>query len=32
MNNSFVYRFDDGRIAELWMISTAPPSAAAFWD
>ncbi|MGH2689580.1 MAG: nuclear transport factor 2 family protein [Actinomycetota bacterium] len=32
MNNAFVYRFDDGRIAEMWMIAAAPPSVAAFWD
>jgi ketosteroid isomerase-like protein len=32
MNNAFVYRFDGGRIAEMWMIATAPPSAGGFWD
>ncbi len=29
--NSFVYRFDGGRIAEMWMICTAPPEKASFW-
>jgi ketosteroid isomerase-like protein len=31
-NNAFVYRFADGRIAEMWMICAAPPEAASFWD
>ena len=31
-NNAFVYRFRDGRIAEMWMVCTAPADAAAFWD
>ncbi|MHA6784599.1 nuclear transport factor 2 family protein [Pseudonocardia saturnea] len=30
--NSFVYRFEDGRIGEMWMICTAPPGSEAFWD
>ena len=30
--NAFVYRFRDGRIAEMWMVCTAPAEAAAFWD
>jgi ketosteroid isomerase-like protein len=30
-HNSFVYRFEGGRIAEMWMICTAPPADAAFW-
>ena|SRR5947207_4368482 len=30
--NAFVYRFRDGRIAEMWMICTAPLEASAFWD
>jgi len=30
--NVFVYRFRDGRIAEMWMVCTAPAAAAAFWD
>ena len=29
--NAFVYRFDGGRIAEMWMICTAPAAAASFW-
>ena len=31
-NNAFVYRFRDGRIAEMWMICAAPAEAASFWD
>jgi ketosteroid isomerase-like protein len=30
--NSFVYRFEGGRIAEMWMICTAPPANASFWS
>jgi ketosteroid isomerase-like protein len=30
--NAFVYRFQDGRIAEMWMVCTAPATAASFWD
>jgi len=30
--NAFVYRFRDGRIAEMWMVCTAPSDAASFWD
>jgi len=30
--NSFVYRFRDGRIAEMWMINAEPPGNEAFWD
>jgi ketosteroid isomerase-like protein len=30
--NAFVYEFDDGRIAELWMICAAPAGSEAFWD
>lgn len=30
--NSFVYRFEDGRIDEMWMICTAPPGSETFWD
>jgi ketosteroid isomerase-like protein len=30
--NAFVYRFRDGRIAEMWMICTAPAEAAVFWN
>ena len=31
-NNAFIYRFDGGRIAEMWMICAAPAEAASFWD
>lgn len=31
MNNAFAYRFEDGRIAEMWFISAAPAEAASFW-
>jgi ketosteroid isomerase-like protein len=30
--NAFVYRFRGGRIAEMWMVCTAPGEAAGFWD
>lgn len=30
--NAFVYRFEDGRIAELWMICAAPAGSEAIWD
>lgn len=30
--NAFIYRFDDGRIAEMWMICAAPAGSEAFWD
>lgn len=30
--NAFIYRFDDGRIAEMWMICTAPAGSESFWD
>ncbi len=29
--NAFIYRFDDGRIAELWMICAAPAGSESFW-
>jgi ketosteroid isomerase-like protein len=32
VNNAFVYRFSDGRIAEMWMICAGPAEAASFWD
>jgi ketosteroid isomerase-like protein len=32
VNNVFVYRFVDGRIAEMWMICAGPAEAASFWD
>jgi ketosteroid isomerase-like protein len=31
MNDSFVYRFDDGRIREMWFIAAGPDEAASFW-
>ena len=30
--NAFIYRFEDGRIAELWMICAAPGGSESFWD
>lgn len=30
--NAFVYRFEGGRIAEMWMVCTAPAGSEAFWD
>ena len=30
--NSFVYRFEGGRISEMWMISAAPPGSESFLD
>ena len=30
-NNAFVYRFEGGRIAELWMICAAPAGTESFW-
>ena len=30
--NAFVYRFEAGRIAEMWMICTAPAGSEAFWN
>jgi ketosteroid isomerase-like protein len=30
-DNAFVYRFDDGRIAEMWMFIGAPPGSEAFF-
>jgi ketosteroid isomerase-like protein len=30
--NAFVYRFREGRIAEMWMVCTAPAESARFWD
>ena len=30
--NAFVYRFDGGRIDEMWMISAAPPGSESFWS
>jgi ketosteroid isomerase-like protein len=29
--NAFVYRFRDGRIAEMWMVCTAPAGSERFW-
>jgi ketosteroid isomerase-like protein len=31
-HNSFVYRFEGGRIAEMWMTCTAAPANASFWS
>ena len=31
MNDSFVYRFDNGRIREMWFIAAGPAEAASFW-
>jgi ketosteroid isomerase-like protein len=31
-HNSFVYRFRDGQIAEMWMINTELPGNESFWD
>ncbi len=30
--NAFVYRFDGGRIAEMWMICAAPAGSESFWN
>jgi len=30
--NAFVYRFDNSRIAEMWMICAAPAGSESFWD
>jgi ketosteroid isomerase-like protein len=30
--NAFVYRFHDGRIAEMWMLCTAPAGNESFWQ
>ena len=31
-NNAFIYRFEGNRIAEIWMICTAPAGSEAFWN
>jgi ketosteroid isomerase-like protein len=31
LNDSFVYRFDAGRIREMWFIAAGPAEAASFW-
>ena len=31
MNDAFIYRFDDGRIREMWFIAAGPAEAASFW-
>ncbi len=31
-NNAFIYRLEDGRIAEMWMICAAPRGSESFWD
>lgn len=30
--DAFVYRFENGRIAEIWMLSAAPAGSESFWD
>jgi ketosteroid isomerase-like protein len=30
-HNSFIYRFDDGRIREMWFIAAEPAEATSFW-
>ena len=30
--NAFIYRFEAGRIAEMWMICAAAPGSESFWD
>jgi ketosteroid isomerase-like protein len=30
-HNSFIYRFDDGRIREMWFIAAEPAAAGSFW-
>ncbi len=30
--DAFIYRFEDGRIAEIWMLSAAPAASGTFWD
>jgi len=30
--NAFIYRFEDRRIAEMWMICAAPAGSEVFWD
>lgn len=30
--NAFIYRFEDDRIAEMWMICAAPAGSERFWD
>lgn len=31
-NNTFVYRFENDRIAEMWFLSDATPETAAYWN
>ena len=31
MHDSFIYRFHDGRIREMWFIAAGPAEAASFW-
>jgi ketosteroid isomerase-like protein len=31
-NDAFIYRFEDGRIAEIWMLSAAPAGSESFWN
>ena len=30
--DAFGYRFEDGRIAEIWMLDASPPEASTFWQ
>ncbi len=30
--DAFIYRFEGGRIAEIWMLSAAPAGSESFWD
>jgi len=30
--NAFIYQFDNGRIAEMWMICAAPAGSESFWE
>jgi len=32
VQNAFTYRFEGGRIAEMWMVCAAPDELASFWD
>lgn len=30
--DAFIYQFEDGRIAEIWMLSAAPAGSESFWE
>lgn len=32
VDNAFIYRFDQGRIAQMWMICAGTPELASFWS